>query len=544
MTDASAKLTLPEYENNAFIRSLPPLRSQREIYGDLLDEPSFNRAERSLPAFLRKHCVLRLNRHYRPMARQVQLADRIGMAIRQGYIGRNPGTGDYLKHLHAGVERIEAESLEAQTTIKTHPTGCSLALIGCSGSGKSQTVQRTLASYPQLIQHNEPFSLIQIVWLKLDSPTQGSPKQLCINFFAAVDALLKTDYSKRYGSLKNSVEIMILHMAQVASLHALGLLVVDEIQNLARTAIGPEALLNFLVLLINTVGIPVFVIGTLSALPIVQRNFRQARRSTGLASAIWDRVPRGKEWDEFVTFLWTFQWTRDQTELTTEIREVLYDESQGIVDVLVKLFTLAQLRLISIAETRKNASEVITPQLLRAVSQDTFQIIRPMIEALRKNNVKALAKYDDLMPLQIYVDEVVSLALGKVDTESLSVDESSAQCNVDVDAANDVASEVTRSLIANGVAADVAAALVSEIAVRLPSADPLDFLAEAIQQLRGSPPKKAKPKGTKKVGPNQAPLDDHDMRRIVAEGKAVGKSPYSALHEAGLVGPPPSLQAA
>jgi hypothetical protein len=542
MTDASPKLTLPEYEGNAFIRALQPPPSQKEIYRQLLAEPVFDSAELNYPAVLRKHCVLRLARLYRPMARQVQLADRIGMAIRQGYIGRNPDTGDYFKHLHAGVERIEAKSISAQTAITTRPTGCSLTLIGCSGSGKSETVERTLKSFPQLIQHETPYSLIQIVWLKLDTPTQGSPKQLCINFFAAVDQLLGTDYMKRYGSRGHAAEYMLVHMAHVASLHALGVLVVDEIQNLARTAIGPEALLNFLVLLINTIGIPVFVVGTLGALPIVQRNFRQARRSTGLATAIWDRVPKGDEWDAFVTYVWKYQWTREPSDLTPEIRDVLYDESQGIIDVLVKLIMLAQLRLISIAEIRPNTPEMITSKLLRAIARDHFQIIRPMMEALRKNNMKALEKYDDLVPLQVYVNDVVQQALGGIGATPHSLDAPSAK--PDPEPSDDVASAVARSLVENGVAEDVAVALVTEIAKRLPDAEPLDFLASAIEQLRGSPPKAAKSKSAKKPAPNEAALDDQDLRRIVSEGEAAGKEPYEALKDVGLIGIPASLLAA
>lgn len=542
MSDSSETPTLPEYAGNAFIRALPPLQSQRETYRALLAEPTFDVNERNYPAYVRKHCPLRLARLFRPMGRQVQLADRIGMVIRQGYIGRNPDTGDYLKQLHAGAERIEAGHVAADTPTKVHPTGCSLALVGCSGSGKSETVNRTLATFPQLVRHEAPFSLDQIVWLKLDSPTQGSPKQLCINFFASVDNLLQTDYLRRYGNRGHSVEYMLVHMAHVASLHALGLLVVDEIQNLSKTAIGPEALLNFLVLIINTIGIPVFIIGTLGALPIVQRNFRQARRSTGLATDIWERLPKGTEWDAFVTFLWKFQWTREPTEITSEIREVLYDESQGIVDILIKLFMLTQLRLITIAEVRANAKEIITPQLLRHVARDHFHIVRPMIEALRKNDQVALRKYDDLLPLQAYVDAVVADSIGNEGAPPTSI-EPPPKVH-DTDPGDDVATCVTRSLIANGVASDVAAALVTEISGRIPDADQLDFLAAAIAQLRGVSRKKAKPRTAKSTAPESAPLDEGDLRRIVAEGERAGHSAYSALQQAGLIGLPVEVRAA
>lgn len=62
----------------------------------------------------------------------------------------------------------------------------SLSLIGCSGSGKSTTLNRILATYPQVIFH-EKYNFTQIVYLKLDCPHDGSLKNLCYHFFRAID---------------------------------------------------------------------------------------------------------------------------------------------------------------------------------------------------------------------------------------------------------------------------------------------------------------------------------------------------------------------
>lgn len=530
---AEAPDTLPEYAANPFIAALPALMSQREVLDALSAPPHFDEKERNYPATLRKHCVLRLGRMFHPMARQVQLAERIGMLIRQGYIGRNPATNDYIAHLQDGAERIAQGSLAASTSLQTLSTATSLALAGCSGAGKSQTIERTLALYPQLVRHETPFSLTQIVWMKLDCPTQGSPKQLCINFFSEVDRLLGTDYLQRYGHQSHSIEWMLLRMAQVARLHALGVLVVDEVQNLRRTAIGPEALLNFLVLLINTIGIPIAVVGTLGAVPILQRNFRQGRRSTGVGSAVWDRMPRGAEWDAFITHLWKFQWTRVETPLTKEIREALYDESQGIVDVVVKLFMLVQLRIIAISEVRPNVQEEMKETLIRQVAREHLVIVRPMLEALRKNDKDAIAKYDDLAPLQAYLDDVVTNALSPgspAKPEDVPTRETGASAPSD-----DVAASVVGALVANGVARDVAEALVLELTGSTETSDPLGLMGRVVDRLRSSPAprKKATPaKGVKEP----RPLAGDDLRSIVAEGRKASRSAYDALVDAGVVG--------
>ena len=526
--------TLPEYASNPFIAALPPLMSQRELLKALSAPPHFDIKERNYAATLRKHCVLRLGRVFHPMARQAQLAERIGMLIRQGYIGRNPANNGYIAHLQDGAERISQSSLTAATLVHPLSTASSFALAGCSGGGKSQSVERTLALYPKVIVHTTPFTVIQIVWMKLDCPTQGSPKQLCINFFEEVDRVAGTNYLNLYGNPKHSAEWMLVRMAQVARLHALGLLVVDELQNLSRTVIGPEALMNFLVLLINIIGIPIAVVGTLGAVPILRKNFRQGRRATGIGSAVWDRMPRGAEWDAFITQLWKFQWTRVETPITDEIREALYDESQGIVDVVVKLFMLVQLRLIAISEVRPSFQEVIAEKLIREVARQHLVIVRPMLEALRKNKKEDIERYDDLAPLQAYLDDLVTEGLSGGST---GAPEHRASPTAEApQAGDDVVTCLVRALVASGVAKDVAEAVLLDVSASADAGDPLELMTLVMDRLRGSPPKQRKARAPAKAAEEVQPLAVDDLRSIVAEARKVQRSAYDALVDAGVVG--------
>lgn len=525
---------LPEYQNNPFIAKLPPLLSQREMLTALANHPEFDERERSYPAQLRKHCIMRLGRYFEPLERQLQLAERFGMLLRQGYVGRNPLTHDYIRHLQNGAERIEAKSLNIVVRHPVENTAASFALTGCSGIGKSKSIEKVLHQYPQCIQHSEPFSLVQIVWLKLDCPSQGSPKQLCINFFSAVDRLVGTNYFNAYGSRRASVDEMMVHMAHVANLHALGVLVIDEIQHLNKTKIGPDALLNFLVTLVNTISVPVILIGTLSAVPMLQENFRQARRASGLGSLVWDRMPKGNAWNYFIEQLWKYQWTRDNTPINQEIMDVLYDESQGILDIVVKLFILAQLRVVGIGDVR-GTPEILTPQLLRKVAREDFRIIRPMIEALRANDAKALLKYDDLMPLQAHVEQIIASAmqpqLAEVVPHPIAVNEVQMPASPQDD--NDPILAALRSL---NVAGDVAQVLIKEARTKHPSADPLLLMAAIAERLAVQPIKPKKTKSAKEAEPAMQPV--HDLRRIVTLGKQAGRSGYEALLAAGMVKPP------
>lgn len=537
----SQTLSLPEYSDNPFIAKLPPLISQQDLMDVLALKPTFDEKERNYPPYLRKHCLMRLGRYFEPLERQIQLAERFGMLLRQGYVGRNPLTHDYIRHLQNGNERIQAKSLHIPTQHPVENTANSFALVGCSGNGKSKGIERVLMQYPQCIQHTEPFSLVQIVWLKLDCPSQGSPKQLCINFFSAVDRLIGTNYLNLYGRNRIGVDEMMVHMAHVANLHAIGVLVIDEIQHLNKAKIGPDALLNFLVTLVNTIGIPVILIGTLSAIPLLQDNFRQARRANGLGSLIWDAMPNNKAWNYFIDKLWAYQWTSEYTPITDEIRELLYYESQGILDIVVKLFMLAQMRIISIREA-KSGSETLTTELLRRVAKEDFKIVKPMLDALRAGDTKALKKYDDLQPLQEHVYKVMNAASQSQGIASYTT-ESGTQ-NVAAESTSltpekEMQGFILSTLKSLGVASDVASLLIQQAVEQHPSADPLLLLATISEKLTNVPKvKNVRSKTSSQPKPVPAEQPINDLRRIVALGRDKGQSAYEALLAASMVRPP------
>lgn len=524
---------LPEYAGNPFIARLPALQSQRELYGKLLSVPYFDEKETAYPAHVRKHCIVRLAKCFLPQARQVDLADRFSLLLRQGYVGRNPLTHDYLRHLQNGFERIEGRSLEAAVSRPVQNTANSFALLGCPGVGKTLAMNCVLAQYPQVIWHEQPHVLAQIVWLRLEAPALKSLKQLCIDFFQAIDQLIATDYVKRYAT-GTTVEQMLLHMAYVAQLHALGVLVIDEIQHLRGVKVGADALMKFLVKLVNTIGLPVIPIGTLGALEILRGSFSQARRSTGLGSLVWDRMAPDAVWNKFIEQLWKYQWTTPRTDLTDGLNAALYDESQGVADLAVKLFMLAQLRLVGISEVRKGKPETLTPDLIRKVAKEEFSLVAPMIEALRENDVVKLNKYDDLRSLNDHIGMVLSRAVGGT-SESINVDMPPPSADAESPTSQAMDAVLLASLKGMGVAEDVAKALVDEAVAKNPSGDPLLLMQQIAATLTASPPKVRKPKPK---APPVEELPEDDLRRLVTAGKQDNKSAYDVLLAAGVVRPP------
>ncbi|WP_200478942.1 isocitrate lyase/phosphoenolpyruvate mutase family protein [Azospirillum brasilense] len=108
MDGADEPATLPEYRDNPFISALPPILSTVEALERLTDLPRFDESERRYPAHLRAHCVQRLGRYFDPLDRHLLLESRFSMLVRQGYLGRNPATGDYVRRLQNSHERHPA----------------------------------------------------------------------------------------------------------------------------------------------------------------------------------------------------------------------------------------------------------------------------------------------------------------------------------------------------------------------------------------------------------------------------------------------------
>ncbi len=390
---------VPSYKDNPFIEALPPLleaysqtRHLKSGYIPSLEDINASRV-------IRSHSIARLSdEFFQPLNNHILLTERISLMIRGGYVGRNPRTGDLQKHLQNGYERIQKGDLEAFRFETVKSTAQSMVLIGCSGHGKTTSLIRTLSSYPQVIYHSD-LNIEQVVYLKIDCSHNGSLKEICLNFFRALDQVLDTNYEKQYGLKRYNIQALLTKMSQLANAHALGLLVIDEIQHLSRSKSGgSQEMLNFFVTMVNTIGVPIMLIGTPKAREIFEADFRSARRGAGFGAIFWEPLPEyinnqlNPEWVAFTDNLWKQQLLSQRDEfLSDDIRHVWYDLSQGIIDIVVKLFILAQLRAIATNKER------ITSKLLRQIYNEELKPVHPMLDALRSGNIEKISRYSDLV---------------------------------------------------------------------------------------------------------------------------------------------------
>ena len=411
------------YGDNPLITKLPPILDTKSVIKRLRGKLKFIPEQRFLPQPERIHLIAQLpHDFFQPLTKHLSLEQKISIMIRQGYVSRNINNGDRQRHLHAAFQQLEPSNESSYRYAPPESTATSMSIIGCSGSGKTTTMNKILRYYPQVIGHKEQ-GLKQIVFLKIDCPHDSSLKNLCSNFFRAVDlALGDTNFEHRFTRSRLNVNAMLQQMKIIANNYSIGLLIIDEIQHLnTKKSGGAEIILNFFVTLVNVASIPIVMIGTPKANEILQEDLRSARRSAGLGSLIWEPMRNEapipdpgdpdqmiiSEWYAFTNKLWQYQWVQQPAELTDELRNTWYYYTQGIPDLVVKLFCLVQIHAITIG------LEKITSELFKKVYEEQLQPVHDILDALRSGNPARIARYSDLTIPQVQIKEYVEKQLFK-----------------------------------------------------------------------------------------------------------------------------------
>lgn len=424
-----------DFRGNPLIEALPPILSPEEAYEKLSYYPPFDESEALLPTHIRYHAIPRINQFFQPVMQHLDLEQRFSRLLRHGYVSRNPRLPEYNRGLN-GIQDIRS-------------TASSMTLMGFSGIGKTTAIERILSLYPQVILHEYPLSFMQVVWLKLNCPHDGSLKSLCMDFFLKMDQILGTNYFGKFGSRRNSISSMVTTMGQIARLHCIGAIVIDEIQHLLATRDNnSEKMMNFFVTLINEVGVPIILIGTMRAKSVLQQDFRQARRGSGQGDMVWQQMKKDDDWDLLIESLWEYQWIQHRTSLTDELNETLYEESQGIIDIAVKLFALAQGRGI------ETGAEKITKAAIQQVAKDDLKLVQPMLKALKDGKTSELKKYADIIPMDI--EEYLVLRESKVDLRATIQKKKEAQSKKRQEKHMTHTETLMSSLIALGIDAEIA----------------------------------------------------------------------------------------
>lgn len=212
-------------------------------------------------------------------------------------------------------------------------------ITGNSGVGKSSAISRAISVITDnnnVVEIKSPSYRKILPFLVVQTPFDCSLKSLLLEILRKVDECLETNYYFNAIRIRATTDVLI-GMVSTVSLNHIGVLVIDEIQNVVNSKNG-RYLVGSITQLINNAGISIVFAGTPAIVPFLEADFMLARRMMNLQ---YSPLSYDKKFLDICNTLWKYQYVKAYP-LTDEIVVWLYNHSKGIISVVISLIHDAQ----------------------------------------------------------------------------------------------------------------------------------------------------------------------------------------------------------
>lgn len=384
------ELKNPEFKGNPLIESLPQKKGHDQFFELVLNQKALSRKEalcHDKDTRLEFLTTFRLT-FFVPQERLYSLYTSIYSSITAGYHLRNPLKINARKELNQSYHDLLYTFVENENA-----SSLSSCLFGVSGIGKTTALNKILSLFPKAISHSlqDIDPIVQVPIIKIECPKDSSTKDLCRSFFYQLDEILGTDYQLIFDRPKATADSMVNAMSKLAISHRIGMLIIDEIQQLANAKKnGAELLLNFFVNLNNRVRVPILIVGTPESLKLFSSSHRLPRRWSGEGAKKWHNLSMDSEWEFFIEMLFNYQYTNDKVVYSKRWAELFYYHSQGIIDTAIRIFTESQKTVL------EENLDAISEEIINNVVQESFWLETPSTKALRSGKISQISQFPDL----------------------------------------------------------------------------------------------------------------------------------------------------
>ncbi|MFB2650579.1 TniB family NTP-binding protein [Shewanella mangrovisoli] len=434
---------LPEHQGNPLILALPPCLDAKTVSSVLtISVPSPDCA--SMAKSDQLDAVKKIRQTRIISHQHAELYSEIHQLLRYGYVHRNPSTPEVLAWSYdiADPSVNREELIQPQLINGTRPTTAdSIFLTGFSGNGKSTMVEHILSNlFPMVIEHDyNGFNDPQVVYLKVDMPHNSSRAGLIYNMIRELDRVLSaTNYGdpeyRRIVKSKSGkylpVESMMDTLVTVLNRHHVGLIVIDEFQNIAVASKRyRQEVIQLFDELANDLYIPSIKIGTPDTILIFDRNSRHKRRLGRPIELM--RFTEKPVWERAMKALFAFQPVPKPIVRNAEIEELLYKLTAGVPAYLLGTWEAVLIEVIN------SKADCISVSLIKRAFRKKFPLLR---SATRNINAGRKGRHSDLLTVQQYLDmDQSTMALKHL--ESFAQDSSLAGA-----AAGDVLNDIADSI--------------------------------------------------------------------------------------------------
>jgi hypothetical protein len=398
------------YAGNILTAGLGPLRARTDVMQGLTALPPIPKSMADIPPHVALHWLMSLRDFHIPSMEDPRLYETIDLMVRQNYRYLDPSS----------AQTWATVSGQNSGTWNGRSPSYAAGVVGYSGTGKSDTIARCLRSYPQQVIHHESFPRLvgghrQLVWLSVDIPASGRLVDLATDLMHATD--------KATGEHRFAIELarerrdgmkMLDTWLQVASAHFLGLLHLDEIQNLFKLAtlkqrrgkksvgnqvpelsIIEDQFLKWLLTLINTWQVPLLLSGTPDGMGALTRRMSTTERIVTSGFHHFQHFDDAKDphfRNFFLPQLGKYQYVQKKLPVNDELAELVHELTGGIQRLIVALWICAQRVAIE-----RNKGDLLLTDFRRAAN--TFLApVAPAVAAFRSKDPARMSKYEDLIP--------------------------------------------------------------------------------------------------------------------------------------------------
>lgn len=345
------------------INVLPRMKSGDDLIKALKILPEYNSEIRNTDTSVRLMALSDLYRVYIPSQMSLEIYSKLYLALLRSM--QKKGT----------KLAVQQQNQNYRAIIQQEYSGImggsdSFTIIGTSGIGKSSAISRAinLITKNRVIEADNPYTHV-IPCIIVQCPFDSSVKGLLLEVLRKVDEVLDSKYYQNALRARATTDMLIGSVSQVALNH-IGMLVVDEIQNVANSKNG-KSLIGALTQLINNSGISICMVGTPESSRFFESAMQLARRSVGLQ---YTTMSHDNYFQDFCKVMFKYQYVQKTTEITDGIIAWLYEHSAGITSVVVALIHDAQ------EITILNGKEILNLDSLNEAYQQRLSLLHGYIQ--------------------------------------------------------------------------------------------------------------------------------------------------------------------
>ena len=357
------------------IRILPSMKSGDDLLSSMEVLPEYDDMIRTADVPVRLMALSDLYRIYVPSQMSLEIYSKMYLALLRSL--QKKGTKMAVQQRnqnHKAVLQQEYSGIMGGSD--------SFTIIGASGIGKSSAISRaiTLITENRVIEVENPYTKI-IPCICVQCPFDSSVKGMLLEILRKVDEMIESKYYENALRARTTTDMLIGNVSQVALNH-IGLLVVDEIQNVCNSKNG-KSLVGMLTQLINNSGISICMVGTPESAVFFEQAVQLARRSLGLR---YDVMEYGTDFRNFCEIVFSCQYVKQKTEITDGIMEWLYEHTSGNISVVVSLIHDAQeIAILS-------GKEVLNLESLNEAYQQRLSMLHGFIHMEQKKQTSKAKK--------------------------------------------------------------------------------------------------------------------------------------------------------